>query len=365
MSQVYNVRNAIYQNLFRPLIFQLKPEAAHEVVITALRNASVAPWSIRAMFGDLSPAPMHAVELFGLTFPNPVGLAAGFDKNALAVPAWEALGFGFAELGTITALAQPGNPRPRVWRLPSQTALINRMGFNNDGADRVASRLQKLRRSSRWPKAPVGINIGKSKMTPLDKAEEDYLYSFNRLFSIADYFAINVSSPNTPGLRDLQGKESMNRLLGEVQRVNHEKDTPKPVLVKIAPDLSEEGVLDIVRLAEKHGLAGLIATNTTINHALVKDNPAYDPEVTQGGLSGLPLRQRSTDLVTLICSETKLPVIASGGITSPSAALEKLDAGARLVQLYTGFIYCGPALIGDINNALHARRQDGPAQHVV
>jgi dihydroorotate dehydrogenase len=287
--------------------------------------------------------------LFGVRFPNPVGLAAGFDKNAVALPAWESLGFGFIEAGTITAKTQPGNPKPRVFRLPEQRALINRMGFNNDGAGVVADRLARLRASGRWPGVPVGINIGKSRVTPVEEAVGDYLVSFERLFPFADYFALNVSSPNTPGLRSLQDRDALDALISAVQTKNAGLGN-KPVLVKIAPDLEFSQIEEILELAEARGLAGLIATNTTLDHSCVPQGRDQ-----QGGLSGAPLRGRSTEIVRFITARTKLPLIAVGGIEDADSALEKLDAGAALIQLYTGFIYRGPALPRGICRALAAR----------
>lgn len=320
-------------------MFRLKPETAHEVAMLGLRLRSLLPVNV-------SHDPRLAREVFGLRFPNPVGLAAGFDKNAVALPAWEALGFGFVEAGTVTAKAQPGNPKPRVFRLPEQRAVINRMGFNNDGADAVAARLERLRAAGRWPQVPVGINIGKSRVAPVEEAAEDYLLSFERLFPFADYFALNVSSPNTPGLRSLQDRDALDVLLSAVQAKNAELGG-KPVLVKIAPDLEFSQIGEILALAEGRGLAGIIATNTTLDHSSV---PAGHDE--QGGLSGAPVRQRSTEIVRFITSRTKLPVIAVGGIEDASTAREKLDAGAALVQLYTGFIYRGPSLPREICRAL-------------
>ena len=293
------------------------------------------------------PDPRLAREVFGVKFPNPVGLAAGFDKNAVALPAWAGLGFGFAEVGTITARAQPGNPKPRIFRVPECGALINRLGFNNDGADAIADRLKHLRASGRWPAIPVGINLGKSKVTPLDEATADYLLSFERLQHFGDYFVLNVSSPNTPGLRSLQDRDALDSLLGDMQRRNV---AGWPLLVKIAPDLEWGAIEEILALVEEHRLAGIIATNTTIDHSSVPEKSR-----TQGGLSGRPLRERSTEIVRFITERTKVPVIAVGGILSPDDALEKFDAGAALIQLYTGFIYEGPGLVRRICDALLAR----------
>ena len=312
----------------------LPAESAHNLAILGLRMTP--PSLLRAAFGA---TPQKPTKLFGLTFPNPVGLAAGMDKNASALRAWEALGFGFVEAGTITALAQPGNPKPRCFRYPSQQALINRMGFNNAGASAAAERLARQKASGRWPRVPVGINIGKSKLTPNEQAASDYATSYKLLLPFGDYFVINVSSPNTPNLRALQDRDSLAEIIRTLKRINN----IKPLLVKIAPDLTDEAVRDIAALAESERLAGLIATNTTLDHSSVpKDSDQ------QGGLSGTPLRQRSTEVLRILRSATDLPIIASGGIMDVASAHEKLEAGANLVQLYTGFVYHGPDLIRDI-----------------
>jgi len=312
----------------------LPAEAAHNLAILGLRMTP--PSLLRAAFGA---TPQKPTKLFGLTFPNPVGLAAGMDKDASALRAWEALGFGFVEAGTITALAQPGNPKPRCFRYPSQQALINRMGFNNSGASVAAVRLARQKASGRWPRVPVGINIGKSKLTPNEQAASDYATSYKLLLPFGDYFVINVSSPNTPNLRALQDRDSLAEIIRTLKRINN----IKPLLVKIAPDLTDEAVRDIAALAESEHLAGLIATNTTLDHSSVpKDSDQ------QGGLSGTPLRQRSTEVLRIMRSATDLPIIASGGIMDAASAHEKLEAGASLIQLYTGFVYHGPELIRDI-----------------
>ena len=312
----------------------LPAEAAHNLAILGLRMTP--PSLLRAAFGA---TPQKPTKLFGLTFPNPVGLAAGMDKDASALRAWEALGFGFVEAGTITALAQPGNPKPRCFRYPSQQALINRMGFNNSGASVAAVRLARQKASGRWPRVPVGINIGKSKLTPNEQAASDYATSYKLLLPFGDYFVINVSSPNTPNLRALQDRDSLAEIIRTLKRINN----IKPLLVKIAPDLTDEAVRDIAALAESEHLAGLIATNTTLDHSSVpKDSDQ------QGGLSGTPLRRRSTEVLRIMRSATDLPIIASGGIMDTASAHEKLEAGASLIQLYTGFVYHGPELIRDI-----------------
>ena len=330
----------LYDHLVRPLLFQFDPETIHHVCMKALKGLELLPFK-----------PAHDPKLertvFGLKFPNPIGLAAGFDKEAEVLNAWQTLGFGFVEAGTITALPQPGNPRPRIFRLPEMGGLINRMGFNNSGADAIAQRLERLKASGRWPTIPVGINLGKNKVTPLEEASQNYLTSFERLFELGDYFALNVSSPNTPGLRTLQGKAELNELLGTIMAANRAKANPKPLLLKIAPDLEWAQIDEILELVTEHGLAGLIATNTTLDHSGV----SAERDQT-GGLSGKPLRERSTEIVRYVCKHLDLPVIAVGGIFDADAALEKLDAGAALVELYTGFIYRGPALIGEICDAL-------------
>jgi len=331
-----------YEQVLRPLLFFVDAEVAHHLAMDTL--AVTGP--LLQKFAP-PPDPRLEREVFGLRFPNPVGLAAGFDKNGVALPAWQGLGFGFAEIGTITARAQPGNPKPRIFRVPEAQALINRLGFNNDGCDVVAARLQRLRQSTRWPSIPVGINIGKSKVTPLEEATGDYLLSFQRLLHFGDYFVLNVSSPNTPGLRALQDRAALDELLGHIQRRN---TLAKPVLVKIAPDLEWVAIEEIIGLVEEHKLAGIIATNTTIDHSSIAEQRRQ-----QGGLSGAPVRQRATDVVRFIAERSRTPVIAVGGIMDADAALEKFDAGAALVQLYTGYIYEGPGLVGSICRALLAR----------
>jgi dihydroorotate dehydrogenase len=286
-------------------------------------------------------------EVFGVRFPSPVGLAAGFDKNAVALAAWEALGFGFAEIGTITAKAQPGNPRPRLFRLPELEAVINRLGFNNEGAQGIARRLETLRADGGWPSIPVGVNLGKSKVTPLEEATADYVTSFRRLRGLGDYFVLNVSSPNTPGLRKLQDKAALEELLGAVQAEN---TGSAPLLLKIAPDLEWPAIDEILALVEANKLAGLIVTNTTIDHSSVPEARRQ-----QGGLSGRPLRERSFEVLKFVVSRTRLPVIAVGGIGSADEALRRLDAGAALIQIYTALVYEGPALIQAIHNALLSR----------
>ena len=332
-----------YKRFVRPILFSLSAEAAHDLAIRNLRAASSLDSVLRAL--ERFKPPPKPKTVFGLTFPNPVGLAAGFDKNGVAIPAWAALGFGFVEIGTVTAKAQPGNPKPRIFRYPEQGALINRLGFNNDGADTIAARLRALRESRRWPAIPIGINIGKSKITPIEDAVSDYLYSFRLLAPLADYVVLNVSSPNTPGLRSLQEQNALEELLRAVRAENQE--SPRPVLLKIAPDLTLAELEQIIASCEKNGIAGLIATNTTIDHSGIP--PSRDQT---GGLSGRPLREKSTEFVRAITARTPLPVIASGGIFDAESAREKLEAGAHLLQVYTGYVYRGPGLLREISRAL-------------
>ena len=330
-----------YEHLLRPLLFRMEPETAHNFALRFLRHAPLVPGAL-ALFRSFAPAPQPRTIL-GLSFPNPIGLAAGFDKNGVAIPAWEALGFGFVEIGTVTAQAQPGNPRPRIFRYAPQAALINRLGFNNEGADAVATRLRMLRGSSKRPSIPIGINLGKSKVTPLEDAPADYLYSFRQLHPVADYVVLNVSSPNTPGLRTLQEEAALNALLHAITDENARLATPKPLLLKIAPDLPDSALEGIVDAAEKFGLAGLIATNTTVDHSALPDAL---PQA--GGLSGAPLRARSTAVVRFLRRRTQLPIIGVGGISDAESAQEKFEAGAQLLQIYTGLIYRGPDLVREI-----------------
>src|SRR5881409_902024 len=333
----------LYERLVRPLLFSLDAEAAHHFTVALLGSASHFGLALRVLrcFRPSS----KPKTLFGLNFPNPIGLAAGLDKNGVALPAWAALGFGFVEIGTVTAKAQPGNPKPRIFRLPNQQALINRLGFNNDGADAIADRLRRLRNDERWPAVPVGINIGKSRATPLEQAKDDYLYSFRLLRDFADYITLNVSSPNTPGLRELQEPRKLSELL---HAIGNEPDaTTKPVLVKISPDLSPVELETALGVCAENGVAGIIATNTTLDHSSVP--PESDEE---GGLSGAPLREKATALVRDIVAKSAIPVIASGGICDAESAGEKFQAGAQLVQLYTGFVYHGPRLLHEIAKEL-------------
>jgi dihydroorotate dehydrogenase len=321
-------------SLLKSLLFRLDAEKAHNFALGALKIAPAG--ALRVIFGE---RPSKERVVAGIRFPNPVGLAAGMDKNAVALLAWEALGFGFVEVGTITAKAQSGNPQPRLFRYPQFEALINRMGFNNDGADVVAARLARQKASGRWPRIPVGINLGKSKVTALEDAPADYLHSFRALLPFGDYFVVNVSSPNTPGLRELQDKDALTGIVRALRDHNGEK----PLFVKIAPDLTPSQLDVILGLVEAENISGLIATNTTLDHSAI---PA-DIDQT-GGLSGAPLTCRANEVVRLLCAGTNRPVIASGGIMNAEAAAGRFASGAELIQIYTGFVYQGPALIREI-----------------
>ena len=327
-----------YKFIFDVFFRRVDPEAAHHLGMFVIRLLGATGLS-----SLLKVKSNHPVATMGLKFDSVFGLAAGFDKNAHAIKALGDLGFSHVEIGTVTAIAQNGNEKPRLFRLIEDRALINRMGFNNRGASAAAKRLRRLKASRRWPSIPVGINIGKSKVTPLENAASDYATSYNLLLPYGDYFVINVSSPNTPGLRTLQDSDSLAQIIRTLKRIH----SGKPLLVKIAPDLTDDAVREMAALAESEKLAGLIATNTTLDHSAI---PAPADKI--GGLSGAPLRQRSTEVIRTLRSATQLPIIASGGIMDAASAKEKLDAGANLVQIYTGFVYNGPELIRDIVGAI-------------
>jgi len=342
-----------HKTFIRPLLFRQDSEIAHNKAVHALARASRHPLAlnfVRSLYG----APDLPTEVFGLKFPNPVGLAAGMDKHAAAVPGWEAMGFGFVELGGVTWHAQDGNPKPRMFRIIPDEAVINRMGFNNSGAEAVAQKLADWKKAGLWPAHPVGINLGKSKITPLEKAAEDYASSFRVLRDLADFFVVNVSSPNTPNLRQLQDKLALDEIFAVLQLQN---TTQKPVLVKVAPDLSFEALDEILELVGPRKIAGIVATNTTITRP-ESNNPRLQKIYAEtGGLSGKPLRARSTEIIRYLHSRTegKVPIIGVGGIFSAEDAWEKITAGASLVQCYTGLVYEGPALARKIVTGLRQK----------
>ena len=321
-----------YRSLARPLLFSCDPEWIHHTSLAMMTKTPMG--SLLAPFAQRN-FPTLERKIFGLTFPNSIGLAAGFDKNAEGVHVWPQLGFGFMELGTITPRAQPGNPQPRVFRLPAEQGLINRLGFPNVGMDVVAQRLEKIKSAGKWPRTPVGLNLGKNKDTPLTEAGRDYVTCFRRLRELGDYFVVNVSSPNTPGLRELQGGAFLDSILGPLR--DEDPSAKLPLLIKIAPDLTDVQVADVVNAAEKYRLAGIVATNTTID----KTGLSVQEE---GGASGRPLTKRSTEIIRTVHRLTagRVPIIGVGGIFTAADAREKLEAGASLLQIYTGFVYEGP-----------------------
>lgn len=344
----------LYRSILRPLLFRLPPEAAHELALKTLASTVGSRLFRRIAARHYSRWPTLELRRFDLSFPNPVGVAAGFDKNGIAVEGLAALGFGFVEVGTVTHLPQPGNPRPRLFRLPLDRALINRQGFNNHGAAALAERFARHR-----PNCVLGINIGKSRAVDLEQATVDYLASFELVCQYADYVVVNVSSPNTPGLRELQRADTLENLLVALQNRNEElagriNGTPVPLLVKIAPDLSVNEIEAIVKVAERVHLSGIIATNTTTNRGGLRTPNASVTDCGDGGLSGAPLSQRSTDIISSLFRLTKgrMTIIGVGGIFTAEDAWEKICAGASLVQVYTGFVYQGWEIAREINEGL-------------
>ena len=352
-----------YRTFLRPWLFSQESEKIHNRTLAMLARAGHSKARCDLLASWFMPVELP-VQLLGLKFPNPVGLAAGMDKEGAAVPAWAALGFGFSELGGVTAQAQPGNPAPRMFRAVRDSALVNRMGFNNSGAEAMAARLADWRTRGRWPNHPVGINLGKSKVTPLADAAGDYAKSFRALWPQADFFVVNVSSPNTPNLRQLQDKAALNDILAALQAANAtmaQKSTPpraeKPILVKVAPDLSFDALDEILELARPQRIAGMVATNTTITRPETKSAALAAAYAEAGGLSGRPLRARSTEVIRHIYRQTRgdLPIIGVGGIFNAADAWEKITAGASLLQVYTGMVYEGPGIAKSIVNGLRHR----------
>ena len=347
--------------ILRKILFCFPPEDVHHLTMNGFSVLSKLP-GIKSIFKSSAASnPSLQKTLFGLNFINPVGLAAGFDKNALYLDQLEMMGFGAIEIGTVTPKPQPGNDKPRLFRIPEHKAIINRMGFNNDGVQAVAKRLRVWRTknkkdgSLKQSKLVIGGNIGKNKATPNEDAWKDYEACFMELFDCVDYFVVNVSSPNTPGLRELQEKDSLNKILSHLQTINKQQPAPKPLLLKIAPDLNKTQIDDVISLALEIGLDGLVATNTTINRdGLFSVSQDEIEKIGAGGLSGAPLKDRSTAMVKYIHEKTggKIPIIASGGIFTPQDAKEKLKAGASLIQVWTGFIYEGPMIVKNICKGL-------------
>ncbi|MBI1842480.1 MAG: quinone-dependent dihydroorotate dehydrogenase [Verrucomicrobia bacterium] len=360
----------LYRHVIRPALFSQESEVIHNQTLAALGWMSRSPvWS--DLVASFCASPELPLTLWDLRFPNPVGLAAGMDKQAAAAPLWPAFGFGFSELGGVTRHPQPGNPAPRMFRAIADEALVNRMGFNNPGADAMAATLTHWKQAGRWPAHPVGINLGKSKITPIEEAASDYSYSFRSLWNLGDFFVVNVSSPNTPNLRQLQDKDALREILETLRSDNEErarattgastagtKNPPlKPILVKVAPDLSFEALDDILELVSPCGLAGIVATNTTLARPDGDDPALRKIYAETGGLSGRPLRDRSTDVIRHLYSASKgrVPIVGVGGIFSAEDAWEKITAGASLVQVYSGLVYEGPGVARSIVQGLRQK----------
>lgn len=340
----------MYKTIIRPILFKFDPEWVHHFTFKFLKNFGQNKIFLRYIEKNFSLEDSRLErEVFGLKFKNPVGLAAGFDKDAKLYNELSTLGFGFIEIGTLTPKPQPGNDKKRLFRLKEDNAIINRMGFNNEGVEAAVERLKENKN------VLIGGNIGKNKVTPNENAVDDYITCFHALYEQVDYFVVNVSSPNTPNLRELQDKEPLTNLLNTLQALNAKKSKRKPILLKIAPDLTDSQLIDIIAIVKETKIAGVIATNTTISREGLQ---AKDKSET-GGLSGKPLRERATEVIRFLSekSENAFPIIGVGGIHSAKDALEKLRAGASLVQLYTGFIYEGPALVKEINKAVLNQQQ--------
>ncbi|MUT66608.1 quinone-dependent dihydroorotate dehydrogenase [Paenibacillus sp. NEAU-GSW1] len=351
----------LYSSILKPIFFKLDPETAHHLIVDGFHTAGKIPGvnsMMHAMYG-VTEAPELAVDLFGIHFPHPVGLAAGLDKNAKAIDTFSSIGFGFAEVGTVTPKGQSGNEQPRLFRLPPDEALINRMGFNNEGTEAMARQLQRRQ----VHRIPVAVNIGKNKVTANELAHEDYRSCIKVLYPHGDFFVVNISSPNTPDLRALQHGDELRTLLGEVllevqAQAARAGAAPKPVLVKIAPDMTDEQLELTVATIMESGVSGIIATNTTVSREGLTHRNASET----GGLSGLPLRERSTEVIRAVYRQTegKLPIIGSGGIFTASDAYDKIRAGASLVEIYTSLIYKGPGVLRELTNGLKERlRKDG------
>ena len=353
-----------YRSIIRPVLFTQEAEQIHARTLRFLAGVSKNKLLLDAA-SALYGAPELPTELFGLRFPNPVGLAAGMDKWAQAVPAWRALGFGFSELGGVTWRAQPGNDPPRLFRAKAEEAIVNSMGFNNPGAEAFAKTLATWRKEARWPAHPVGVNLGKSKITPLENAPEDYANTFRVVRPHVDFCVVNVSSPNTPNLRKLQDKAALDEILAALQEHNT-SEAKVPILVKVAPDLTFEALDEILELAGPRHLAGFVATNTTITRPATDNVLAREVYGRPGGLSGRPLRQRNTEVIRHIYKQSRgaWPIIGVGGIFDAADAWEKITAGASLLQIYTSLIYRGPGVVKEIVNGLHARMEQSGFQQL-
>ena len=343
-----------YKLFLKPFFFLFKAEKAHNISFRLTKFFFKIPF-LKAITSSVFRIndPILEKNLFGLKFKNSVGLAAGFDKDGKNIEELSCFGFGFIEVGTVTPKPQEGNPKPRLFRLSKDNAVINRMGFNNEGVDALVERLKKVNKKD----VIIGGNIGKNKITPNEEAVRDYIYCFEALFNYVDYFVVNVSSPNTPGLRELQEKEPLKKLLNTLQERNNLKSLPKPILLKIAPDLTNEQLDDIIEIVKETSLAGLIATNTTISRNGLKTSKNDIDKIGAGGLSGRPLKERSNEVISYLKdkSQNAFPIIGVGGINSPEDAIDKLKSGADLIQIYSGFIYNGPSFIKDINKKIASR----------
>ena len=335
----------MYKKIISPFLFLFDPEKIHTFTFFLIKvffKIPILGFIIESFYKVESPKLTR--ELFGLTFENPVGIAAGFDKNATHISEFEKFGFGFIEIGTVTPNPQYGNPKKRLFRLKEDTAIINRMGFNNDGVTKIKNRLKKNYN------VLIGGNIGKNKVTPNSQAKNDYIICFKELYNYVDYFVVNVSSPNTPGLRELQSKEFLNDLFIELNELRLNETIKKPILIKISPDLSKEKIIEILEVIDTNNIDGIIATNTTIDYPNLKSKNKNET----GGLSGAPLYDKSNEVISFISRKTngKLPIIGVGGISTPEQAVKKIEAGAHLIQLYTGIIYEGPGIVRKINKKL-------------
>ncbi len=346
----------MYKSILKPIFFLFNPETAHKIVVTTIKTTWKIPF-VKQIARKMCRVedPRLEKKLFGLHFPNPVGMAAGFDKEGKLYNELSDLGFGFVEIGTFTPKGQSGNPKPRLFRIPKDEGLINRMGFNNSGVEEAVKRLKKNK-----PRCIIGGNIGKNTATPNEKALDDYKMAFDTLFPYVDYFVVNVSCPNVTDLCELQDKDSLNDILKAVTTLNQSKSNPKPILLKISPDLNFNQIEDTLSIVKANNVDGIIATNTSVSRANLKTDSTEIQKIANGGLSGKPIKKRSTEIIRFISDKTNgsLPIIGVGGIFSAEDAIEKLDTGADLVQIYSGYIYEGPMLVKRINKALLQKEEN-------